>query len=42
LERPGEEAILKELLIAFFREATDRLLEFVDRGGFAKNAEENR
>jgi len=38
----GKEAILNELFAAFFREATDFLLKFVERGAFSTNAEENK
>ncbi|MBN1756758.1 MAG: helix-turn-helix transcriptional regulator, partial [Chitinispirillaceae bacterium] len=38
----GKEAILNELFTAFFREATDFLLNFVERGAFGTNAEENK
>ena len=38
----SKEAILDELFRTFFRESTDRLLNFVERGGFAENPEENK
>ena len=38
----SKKAILRELLRTFFREATDRLLRFVERGGFAENPDENK
>jgi len=38
----GKEAILNELFQTFFRESTKMLLNFVERGGFAENPEENK
>ena len=38
----SKESILNELFTDFFRESTDKLLKFVERGGFGKNAEENK
>ena len=38
----SKEAILKELYQKFFRESTDLLLRFVERGGFSEDAEENK
>ena len=38
----SKEAILRELFHTFFKESTDRLLRFVERGGFGEDAEENK
>lgn len=38
----GKEAILHELFQTFFRQSTEKLLNFVERGGFAENPEENK
>jgi TetR/AcrR family transcriptional regulator len=38
----SKEAILSELFRTFFKESTALLLNFVERGGFAENAEENK
>jgi len=38
----SKEAILTELFRTFFKESTAMLLNFVERGGFAENAEENK
>jgi len=38
----SKEAILAELFRTFFRESTALLLNFIERGGFAQNAEENK
>ena len=38
----SKEAILTELFRTFFKESTSLLLNFVERGGFAENAEENQ
>ena len=38
----GKEAILNELFQTFFTQSTGMLLDFVKRGGFAENPEENK
>lgn len=38
----SKEGILSELFRTFFRESTSLLLNFVERGGHAENAEENK
>jgi AcrR family transcriptional regulator len=38
----NKEAMLQELLQTFFRESTELLLNFVERGGFAEDAEKNK
>ncbi|RPJ09865.1 MAG: TetR/AcrR family transcriptional regulator [Spirochaetaceae bacterium] len=38
----SKEAILNELFTVFFRHSTEMLLDFVERGGFAQNPEENK
>ncbi|MBN1524149.1 MAG: TetR/AcrR family transcriptional regulator [Spirochaetales bacterium] len=38
----SKEAILDELFSTFFKESTAMLLNFVNRGGFAENPEENK
>lgn len=38
----GKEAILNELFQSFFRQSTGMLLDFVERGGFGQNPEENK
>jgi TetR/AcrR family transcriptional regulator len=38
----SKEAILTELFRTFFRESTALLLNFIERGGHARNAEENK
>jgi AcrR family transcriptional regulator len=38
----SKEAILKELFSTFFRESTDFLLRFAERGGFGQNVQQNK
>ena len=38
----GKEAILHELFQTFFTQSTGMLLDFIERGGFAENSEENK
>lgn len=38
----SKEAMLNELLAVFFRRSTEMLVNFVERGGFAQNPEENK
>ncbi|MBN1696910.1 MAG: TetR/AcrR family transcriptional regulator [Spirochaetales bacterium] len=38
----SKKAVLNELFSTFFRESTELLLRFIERGGFKENAEENK